>query len=378
MNFFLKLNNKNRTIFIFLSIVVVSFFIQTIFKGLDNSCDLMWQPSKIFWNGINHYEYQLRTGDVFLGCQTGRYGHFLFIFLYPITLLDWEQAKLFWIIVNILFAISIPIIMSRFFKLSMISTFLILGIFLTCHPTRMTLNLGQNSLMMLFCLMLPFLTFSSRYNNLNLIISGASYVKYSTGYILFLNLLVEKKFIKLILTSILTIFGWLFYSYYTNSPLISNFFDPLKLNFFENDYTRTGDLYSTLNTYFLKENNITNKILQLSLILFGNIYFLYQIKDVKNNLAKLSVICFLPLIFMPHSNYDYVLLLPTLVYGIKNYKFIISKYCVYLVIYYFYFHRIIRHWISNDAIYQSAMLFIFFVFIVTFINFVKKNSVQST
>ena len=240
----------------------------------------------------------------------------------------------------------------------------------------MTLNLGQNSLMMLFCLMLPFLTFSSRYNNLNLIISGASYVKYSTGYILFLNLLVEKKFIKLILTSILTIFGWLFYSYYTNSPLISNFFDPLKLNFFENDYTRTGDLYSTLNAYFLKENNITNKILQLSLILFGNIYFLYQIKDVKNNLAKLSVICFLPLIFMPHSNYDYVLLLPILVYGIKNYKFIISKYCVYLVIYYFYFHRIIRHWINNDAIYQSAMLLIFFVFIVTFVNFVKKNSIQ--
>tara|TARA_B100001029_G_scaffold57597_1_gene46555 strand:+ start:710 stop:1840 length:1131 start_codon:yes stop_codon:yes gene_type:complete len=376
MDFFLKLNNKNRIIFIFLSIVVVSFFIQTIFKGLDNSCDLMWQPSKIFWDGINHYEYQLRTGDVFLGCQTGRYGHFLFIFLYPITLLDWEQAKLFWIIVNILFAISIPIIMSRFFKLSTISTFLILGIFLTCHPTRMTLNLGQNSLMMLFCLMLPFLTFSSRYNNLNLIISGASYVKYSTGYILFLNLLVEKKFIKLILTSILTIFGWLFYSYYTNSPLISNFFDPLKLNFFENDYTRTGDLYSTLNAYFLKENNITNKILQLSLILFGNIYFLYQIKDVKNNLAKLSVICFLPLIFMPHSNYDYVLLLPILVYGIKNYKFIISKYCVYLVIYYFYFHRIIRHWINNDAIYQSAMLLIFFVFIVTFVNFVKKNSIQ--
>ena len=170
MDFFLKLNNKNRIIFIFLSIVVVSFFIQTIFKGLDNSCDLMWQPSKIFWDGINHYEYQLRTGDVFLGCQTGRYGHFLFIFLYPITLLDWEQAKLFWIIVNILFAISIPIIMSRFFKLSTISTFLILGIFLTCHPTRMTLNLGQNSLMMLFCLMLAFLTFSSRYNNLNLII----------------------------------------------------------------------------------------------------------------------------------------------------------------------------------------------------------------
>ncbi len=224
MEFILKLSNRNRIIFIFLSIVVVSFFIQTISKGLSNSCDLMWQPSKLFWDGINHYEYQMRTGDVFLGCQHGRYGHFLFFFLYPITLVDWEQAKIMWITLNVFFALSIPILLCRSNKISTLSTYLIIGIFLTCHPTRMTLNLGQNSLMMLFFLMLPFLKVSSGYKNFNLILSGISYVKYSTGYILFLNLLVEKKLKKLLLTSFLTIFGWLFYSYYTNSPLISNFF----------------------------------------------------------------------------------------------------------------------------------------------------------
>ena len=104
MKFFLELTKRNKIIFIFLSIVVVSFFIQTISKGLSNSCDLMWQPSKLFWDGINHYEYQMRTGDVFLGCQHGRYGHFLFIFLYPITILEWEQAKIIWIIFNIFFS----------------------------------------------------------------------------------------------------------------------------------------------------------------------------------------------------------------------------------------------------------------------------------
>ena len=88
----------------------------------------------------------------------------------------------------------------------------------------MTFNLGQNSLMMLFFLMLPFLTVSNKYKNLNFIAAGTAYVKYSTGYVLFLNLLVEKKFKKLVLTSLLTVFGWLFYSYYTNSNFISNFF----------------------------------------------------------------------------------------------------------------------------------------------------------
>ena len=193
MEFILKLSNKNKIIFIFLSIVVVSFFIQTISKGLSNSCDLMWQPSKIFWDGINHYEYQMRTDDIFLGCQHGRYGHFLFIFLYPITLVEWEEAKIIWIILNVFFAFLIPIILCRSNNLSTISTYLIIGIFLTCHPTRMTFNLGQNSLMMLFFLMLPFLKVSNGYKNYNLIASGISYVKYSTGYVLFLHLLVEKK-----------------------------------------------------------------------------------------------------------------------------------------------------------------------------------------
>ena len=374
MDFYLKISRTNKIIFIFLTIVVVSFFIQTISKGLSNSCDLMWQPSKLFWDRINHYEYQMRTGDVFLGCQVGRYGHFLFILLYPVTLFEWEQAKIIWIIFNIFFAFSIPIILCRFNKISNLSTYLILGVFLTCHPTRMTFNLGQNSLMILFFLMLPFLTVSRKYRYVNLIAAGTSYVKYSTGYVLFLNLLIEKKFKKLFFTSLLTIFGWLFYSFYTNSHFIYNFFDPLRMNFVADNYIRTGDLYSIMNIYLFKENNLTNKILQLGLVLLGNIYFLYQIKDVKNNLAKLSVICFLPLIFMPHSNYDYVLMLPLLIYTIKNFKFNISKYGLYLTIYYFYFHRIIRHWIDNDMFYQSVMLLIFIIFLFSLVNHLKKNN----
>ena len=278
---------------------------------------------------------------------------------------------------NIFFVFLIPIILCRSNNLSTISTYLIIGIFLTCHPTRMTFNLGQNSLMILFFLTLPFLKVSNFYKNFNLIASGISYVKYSTGYVLFLHLLIEKKIKKLILTSFITIFGWVFYSYYTNSPFISNFFEPLKMNF-QGNYTRTGDLYSILNIYFLKENNVTNKILQLGIVLFGNIYFLYQIKDIKNKLEKLSVICFLPLVFMPHSNYDYVLMLPLLIYAIKNYKFGISKYGLYLTIYYFYFHRIIRHWIENDMFYQSGMFLIFTIFIIFFVKHIKKNNLAST
>ena len=145
----------------------------------------------------------------------------------------------------------------------------------------------------------------------------------------------------------------------------------------DDNYIRTGDLYSIINIYFLKENNLINKVLQFGFVLLGNIYFLYKIKDFKNNLAKLSVICFLPLIFFPHSNYDYVLLLPTLIYGFKYFNLKISKYCLCLVLYYFYIHRLARHWINNDMFYQSGILLIFIIFIVFFIKHLKRNDLAS-
>ncbi len=371
-SFFFDLELKKKYLFIFLSILVISFFTQTFFKGLDNSCDLMWQPSKIFWDKINHYNYQYETKDIFLGCQKGQYGHFLFIFLYPLTLFEWEQAKLIWLIINILFAISIPLIICRVCNLSIILTLVILGIFLTSHPTRMTINYGQNSMMIFFFMMLPYLLSETKKQNFYSIISGISYIKYSTGYILFLNLLIEKKFKKLFLSLIVTILSWIFYSYYTDSNLIDSFLGPFKLIIGDN-YVRTGDLYSIINIYFLKEVNIINKILQIFIILIINIYFLFQIRNVKNKLAKLSVICILPLIFLPHSNYDYVLLLPVLIFGIKYFHLGISKYCIYLVLYYFYFHRIVRHLIDSDIYYQSIMLIVIFIFITIFTNYIKKN-----
>ena len=236
----------------------------------------------------------------------------------------------------------------------------------------MTINYGQNSLMIFFFLILPFIFYKKNFQNFSYILSGISYVKYSTGYILFLNLLVEKKYKSLSLSLIITVFGWFFYSLYTDTNIIESFFGPFKLILSDN-YVRTGDLYSILNIYLLKEVSLINKIIQFGFIFFLNIYFLYQIKDSQNQLAKLTVVCLMPLIFLPHSNYDYVLMLPVLVFGIKYYSFKISKFCLFIVIYYFYFHRIIRHLINNDMFYQTGMLIIVSTFLIVFVNFTKLN-----
>jgi hypothetical protein len=52
----------------------------------------------------------------------------------------------------------------------------------------MTINYGQQSLFVLFLLTLPFINSK----NYSYFLSGFSYVKYSTGYIVFLNYLIEK------------------------------------------------------------------------------------------------------------------------------------------------------------------------------------------
>ena len=43
--------------------------------------------------------------------------------------------------------------------------------------------------------------------------------------------------------------------------------------------------------------------------------------EVTNELAKLSIICLIVLVFLPHARYDYILLLPLLILSIKNFYY---------------------------------------------------------
>ena len=82
----------------------------------------------------------------------------------------------------------------------------------------------------------------------------------------------------------------------------------------------------------------------------------------------MSLIFILPLIFMPHSNYDYVLLLPLLILAISNFNLNINKFNFYFVIYYFYFNRIVKHLIeSYILIINKNIIFNIFIFILLFL-----------
>ena len=57
----LILKYKNFLLILFTIVSILSLF-ETISKGLKNSMDFQWHPSKLFWEGINHYKYFLEGG----------------------------------------------------------------------------------------------------------------------------------------------------------------------------------------------------------------------------------------------------------------------------------------------------------------------------
>jgi hypothetical protein len=354
-------NNKKVLLFIFIIISLISLF-NTIEKSLKNGCDFQWYPSKLFWEGINHYRYIIDGGKVFM-CQGGEYGHLLQIIFYPFILVEWNTARFFWLIINVFLAFLIPYVICRSFKIQTNKILIIILIFITCYPTRMAINYGQQSLFVLLFLILPFL----KSKNYSYFLSGFSYVKYSTGYIIFLYYLVEKKFKNLIFATLPIFFGWIFYSTFTKSNPIQNFFDPFELILRKN-YFQSADLYSLLNIYLFGTNNIFNKSFIILIVVLFNLFFLLKIKKIQDNLVKMSLIFILPLIFMPHSNYDYVLLLPLLILAISNFNLNINKFNFYFVIYYFYFNRIVKHLIeSYILIINKNIIFNIFIFILLFL-----------
>ena len=340
--------SKNKTIILYFLIIVSIFsFTNTISKSLVNGCDFQWHPSVLLWEGINHYQKFIANGGRgdFL-CQNGEYAHLLHILYYPFTLYEWETARFLLLMINTFFIFSIPLLICKFLKLSTYKSILLILIFITCYPARMTLNYGQQSLFVMFFMMLPFIL-NHRISNF---FAGFSYVKYSSGYVIFLNFLANKEYKNFILSVIPYLFGWIIYFTLTKSDAITNFFEPIQLSLGKG-YAKDADIFSLLNIYLLSSKTLLVKLIFIISIFILNFLLLIKINQNKDIFFKMSLIMICPLIFFPHSNYDYILLFPLLCFSLRNIEYFISRINIYFVIYFFYFNRIVKHLLDIDFIY---------------------------
>lgn len=361
-----SISKKNLLIAVLTFLALVSLF-GTINKGLINGCDFQWHPAKLFWEGKNHYQLFLSQGKWDFLCQGGQYGHLFQVILYPYAMLEWEIARSLWLITNLIFLFLIPTVIIKILNLNFKKSIILYLIFLTCYPSRMTINYGQQSLFVLFFMMLPYISRS----NFAYFFSGFSTIKYSTGYIIFLDFLCKREFKKIFVASLPYIFGWIFYSFYTGSEYLINFFEPLIWSIKMN-YARDNDLYSLLNQYFFQNFNNYLNYFGIACIFLTNFFLLKQINKVKNIFLKFSFICICPLIFFPHSNYDYVLMFPLLCYSWSNFNFLICKINFYFIIYFFYFNRIVKHLLDYDVLYQPFSLITIIILLLINLNYFKK------
>jgi len=332
-------NNKKIKILFFTIVIILALIsvIHSFNQSQKFSYDFHYYPSKLVSEGINHYQYVLDgkhdrgPADRMLYSQDGIYAHGLFILLLPFTLLEWDIAKTIWAFLNISFCSIILFFFYRGFSIPRNIFILSACLFLMSTPLRINIGYGQQTLLTFLFFILPFVF----KNKISILFSGISYFKYNIGYVLFIYFFSLKNINKILISSIPCIFGWLLYSFITNTNIIQNLFEPiLVLNHF---FSIKNHLPVTI--FSLLQEIGFNKYLVIVIPLILSFIIIYKLKDVKNDLFKLSMICLVSLSFAAHQLHDYILLLPLLIFSILNFKFFFSKINLIVIFYFFFFLR---------------------------------------
>ena len=151
--------------------------------------DFQWQPAKCVFEGVNHYASFLTDNQKcprFMS-QNGQYAQGLYVMFFPLTLLEWDAAKITWSLLNLILIIFTLYLLCRKFELPKAETVIIIFFVLYSKVMGSNLYMGQQSILILFFLILPFVSNSK----LSIILSGISYFKYNIGYALFLFYLIS-------------------------------------------------------------------------------------------------------------------------------------------------------------------------------------------
>ena len=354
--------------------------------------DFQWSPAKLVFEKVNHYQYMLdgNTEKIMMS-QYGEYLHGLYILFYPFTLMEWSYAKISWMITNMILLFLIPIMLCKKFSLSLEKTILIVFFFSFCIVSKVQIITGQQTLLILFFFVLPFI----KETKINIILSGISYFKYTIGYAIFFIFLSSKKFKFLFLSIVPSILGWLLYSLVTDSSLLLTMFQPFELAIenqligeTNNNMPKNKFIFSILEKItFINFYYKSFIFLLFSIIL--NFFFILKIKNLNDDLLKLSCLSLSTLIFFPHYPHDYVMLLPFLVYSIKNFSCIISKITFFITVYFLHFFKglniyfvkglgyfEVKKEIINFFDYSISYINILFLLLILILNLTNKNLVK--
>ena len=310
-NFINKIKNSIKFLFILLFLSISLFSIYAAYKNaLIYSNDLMWSPTKLFWEHINPYQYYLdgNLDNKIILSQNPNYHHLTYVILYPLSLLSFENAKIFWTFFNFLISILIIFILKKNYKLGLLNTFILSLFFFSSTSFRNVISQGQISIV-IFLMILLFFFFKN--NILKSIFFSLSFMKYSLSLPL-LILGIFKKDKSILLGIIILISVMIFFGVYTNSLDIHLIYSPLKVGALA-IHPGESDLVTLLIEYGYLDPKISNLI---SIIILC--FFLWIIRDKEITNYLVLYIFLVTLAYSQHLFYDYVILLPLICIFLKS------------------------------------------------------------
>ena len=226
---------KKENYYLFASYSIILIFINyIIYKGLlsnyvyrsANFSDLQWSPSVLFFQGIDVYGAfysdslkQLINLSGFPNYSTGS------IYLHlPLAKINFEQAKIFWLILFSLLMMLNYLILKNYSKIKEIKIFFVFLILIISKPYIWLLSTGQFSIISIS----SFIIYFFYIKRTRLIALYLISIKYSFApFVFFYSLFINKEKNYTILIVLISIFFVFHYSYYFDSNFFNNLIAPI-------------------------------------------------------------------------------------------------------------------------------------------------------
>jgi hypothetical protein len=372
-------NKKKILIFILILMSILSVGYALYIANSYGSSDFQYSPTVLFKNKINPYEYFLYSEnlDKIIKVQYPVYTHASFIFLLPLTLIDYEISRLIWSCLNIILAMTSVIIISKKAEIKNYETIILLCIFLMSTPFRNCIGNGQFSIIVLISYCSIFISNAFLRN----FFIGFSYMKYTFMPILAFTIFLKEGFRALLISGLFCIVGWTIFSIYLEQNLFHTIFQPIHsaLKGFDNGLAR-GDLFTLLNKFFYYFFEFNFKFYSVVLMLVITFFLAKQVSKKKDPLLIMNLMFIINLLTFGHLIYDYLVLLPTFIYSYKNLNFLKAKISMSIVLYFWFglrFFERIKMYVLDYQIHTPSTISMLFNFILLLILYLMNQNIRS-
>ncbi len=315
---YFKCQARRRLVLAVLFILALISVGQGVGNALKYSRDFQWSPIVVLWDGINPYS-EVLSGNFSIRMildQSPGYLHAMYVFLAPFALLDWEPAKVVWLIFNLVAGLFICYFLGAQYQLCAQMRFVITFIFLCSTPFRNCLGNGQISILMLLCFTA---LYSTRHTTAG-VISGLTYIKYSFAPPLATYILFSRGWRIFALSLLPALIGYGIFFFIVGGDPLEVLLQPLQVTAIASG-PGLGDLMSVA-AIFLRDSDPSIFISFYYVLPLGlSTYVTYFLsKHVHEMNLSIAIVATSSLLFFRHLGYDYVFLLPAFFYACSKIK----------------------------------------------------------